>query len=70
MLDSYEALIPEYISKEEFFRYGLEKTIYINDSKVKEGWEALKQKVKNNKPLFMRGVKEKSCCYKLEQSKD
>jgi len=58
MLDSYEALIPEYISKEEFFRFGLEKTIYINDSKVKEGWESLKQKLKNNKPLFMRGVKD------------
>lgn len=58
MLDSYEALIPEYISKEEFFRYGLEKTIYINDSKVKEQWELLKQKIKDNKPLFMRGVKD------------
>ena len=58
MLDSYDALIPEYISKEEFFRFGLEKTIYINDSKVKEGWDELKQKVKDNKPLFMRGVKE------------
>lgn len=58
MLDSYDALIPEYISKEDFFRFGLEKTIYINDSKVKEGWEALKNKIKDNKPLFIRGVKD------------
>ena len=58
MIDSYEALIPEYISKEEFFRYGLEKTIYIPDQKVKQGWEDLKAKLKGNKPLFMRGGKD------------
>jgi len=58
MLDSYEALIPEYISKEEFFRFGIEKTIYIPDEKVKEEWTRLKEKVKSNKPLFMRGVKD------------
>jgi len=58
MIDSYEELIPEYISKEEFFRFGLEKTIYISDHKVKEGWEDLKAKIKANKPLFMRGVKD------------
>ena len=58
MIDSYEELIPEYISKEEFFRFGLEKTIYIPDHKVKEGWNDLKAKIKANKPLFMRGVKD------------
>ena len=58
MIDSYEALIPEYISQEEFFRYGLEKTIYIPDQKVKQGWEDLKAKIKGNKALFMRGGKD------------
>lgn len=58
MLDSYEALIPEYISKEEFFRFGLEKTIYIPDDKVKQEWASLKERIKANKPIFMRGVKE------------
>ncbi|MDF1881507.1 hypothetical protein JHD50_09370 [Sulfurimonas sp. MAG313] len=58
MRDAYEALIPGYISKEEFFRFGLEQTIYISDEKVKMGWEALKKKLKDNKPLFMRGSKD------------
>jgi len=58
MLDSYEALIPEYISKEEFFRYALEKTIYIPDGKVQTEWKNLKEKVNSNKPLFMRGMKD------------
>ena len=58
MLDSYEALIPEYISKEEFFRFGLEKTIYIPDSKVKQEWKNLKDRIKNNNTVYMRGVKD------------
>lgn len=58
MLDSYEALIPEYISKEEFFRFGLEKTIYIPDEKIKQEWKSLKEKISSNKPVFMRGVKD------------
>jgi len=60
MLDSYEALIPEYISKEEFFRFGLEKTIYIPDEKVKQEWKSLKERIASNKPVFMRGLKENS----------
>ena len=58
MLDSYEALIPEYISKDEFFRFALEKTIYIPDEKVKEEWKSLKEKIKSNKTVYMRGVKD------------
>lgn len=58
MLDSYEALIPEYISKEDFFRFGLEKTIYIPDSQVKEEWKNLKEKVSSNKPVYIRGLKD------------
>jgi len=58
MIDAYEALIPEYISQEEFFRFGLEQTIYIPDDKVHEGWKRLKEDIKANKPLFMRGVKD------------
>ncbi len=58
MIDAYEGLIPEYISQEEFFRFGLEKSIYIPDEKVKKEWDALKQKLASNKPLFIRGVKD------------
>ncbi len=58
MLDSYEAFIPEYISKEEFFRFGLEKSIYIPEEKVKEEWKSLKEKIKSNRVVFMRGLKD------------
>jgi hypothetical protein len=57
MLDSYEALIPEYITKEEFFRYGVEKTICIPDSKIKDEWDKLRKKLENNKAVFTRGSK-------------
>ena len=57
MIDAYEQMIPEYISKEDFFRFGIEKTIYIPDSKVKEEWAALKKKIESGKPVFMRGMK-------------
>jgi len=58
MLDAYTQLIPEYISKEEFFRFGVEQTIFIPDSKVKDEWKKLNEKMDNNKVLYMRGVKE------------
>jgi len=57
MLDSYEALIPQYISKEDFFTYAVEKTIYIPDSKIKEEWSKLKTKLEENKTLYIRGSK-------------
>ena len=58
MLDSYEKLIPGYISKEDFFRFGLEQTLYIPDSNIKKGWDDLLKKIKGNKTLYIRGVKE------------
>lgn len=58
MIDSYEALIPDYLSKEDFFRFGIEKTIYIPDEKVKQEWKKLKENINANKPIYMRGVKE------------
>lgn len=60
MIDSYEALIPEYLSKDDFFRFGIEKTIYIPDEKVKMQWKKLKEDIHANKEVFMRGVKEAS----------
>ena len=57
MIDAYEQMIPEYISKEDFFRFGVEKTIYIPDSKVKEEWAALKKKIEAGKTVYMRGMK-------------
>lgn len=58
MIDSYEALIPNYISKEDFFKFGVEKTIFIPDDKVKQEWKKLKELIQTNNPVYMRGVKE------------
>jgi hypothetical protein len=60
MIDSYEALLSEYMSKEEFFRFGIEKTIYIPDEKVAQEWKKLKANIQANKEVFMRGVKDAS----------
>jgi len=60
MLDSYEALIPQYISKEDFFRYAIEKTIYIPDSEIRLEWDNLRKKLESNKAVFVRGSKASS----------
>ena len=57
MLDSYELLLSDYISKEDFFKFGLEKTIYIPDDKVAAEWQGLKKNIANNKIVFIRGFK-------------
>ena len=57
MIDSYELLLSQYISKEDFFRFGLEKTIYIPDDKVEAEWQSLKKNIANNKAVFIRGFK-------------
>jgi len=57
MIDSYELLLSQYISKEDFFKFGLEKTIYIPDNKAKEEWQGLKKNIANNKTVFIRGFK-------------
>lgn len=58
MIDSYEALVGEYISKEDFFRFGVEKSIFIPEEKVKQEWKNLKEKISSNKVVYMRGLKE------------
>lgn len=57
MIDSYELLLTQYISKEDFFRFGLEKTIYIPTDKVEAEWQSLKNNIANNKAVFIRGFK-------------
>lgn len=58
MLDSYDKLIPDYILQKDFFRFGLEETIYIPTQKAQEEWVALKIRISTNKEVFMRGMKE------------
>lgn len=56
MRDSYERFFSEsYISKEQFFDFGIRETIYAPLDKAKEGWEELKHRIKNNGPVYMRG---------------
>ena len=56
MRDSYEQFFSEgYISKEEFFDFGIRETIYAPLDKATEGWELLKKRIENNEPVFMRG---------------
>lgn len=57
MIDSYELLLSQYISKEDFFKFGLEKTIYIPQDKVEAEWQSLKKNITNNKTVFIRGFK-------------
>ena len=57
MIDSYELLLSQYISKEDFFKFGLEKTIYIPNDKVEVEWQSLKKNITNNKAVFIRGFK-------------
>ena len=53
MIDSYELLLSQYISKEDFFKFGLEKTIYIPNDKVEAEWQSLKKNIANNKAVFI-----------------
>lgn len=55
MIDSYELFLSKYVSKDDFFNFGLSETIYINDDKVKDYWELLKKNIKDDKPVPIRG---------------
>ena len=56
MRDSYERFLSEgYISKEQLFDFGSRETIYAPFEKAKHGWEDLKQRIKTNQPVYIRG---------------
>lgn len=56
MRDSYERFFSEgYISKEQFFDFGIRETIYVPLDKAKKGWKELKHRIRNNSPVYMRG---------------
>lgn len=57
MIDAYEILLSEYVSKDDFFKFGLEKTIYIPQNKIQKEWDTLKKNIASNKPVFIRGYK-------------
>lgn len=55
MIDSYEKFLTKYVSKEDFFDFGLSETIYIPVDKVEREWLNLKKRILDNKNVFVRG---------------
>ncbi len=56
MRDSYIKFFSEgYISKEQFFEFGLKETIYAPYDKAESEWSRLKQRIENNQEVFIRG---------------
>jgi hypothetical protein len=56
MRDSYERFFSAgYISKDQFFEFGLKETIYSPLDRANEGWRDLKQKIYSNSEVFIRG---------------
>jgi len=56
MRDSYERFFSQgYISKDQFFEFGLSETIYAPLNKAEAAWEKLKHRVHNNQQVFIRG---------------
>lgn len=44
-----------YISKEQFFDFGLSETIYVDFGLASQAWEYLKLRIHGNKPVYIRG---------------
>lgn len=55
MIDSYEKFLTKYVSKEDFFDFGLNETIYIPIDKVEKEWSNLKNRILENQNVFIRG---------------
>jgi len=55
LIDSYEKFLTKYVSKEDFFDFGLSETIYISIDKVQEEWSNLKNRIFENESVFIRG---------------
>lgn len=54
--DSYNNFLKKFnIVKSDFYKFGLEETIYPSGIKIEEYWNDLKSRVINNKPVFIRG---------------
>ena len=56
MRDSYERFFSQgYISKDQFFEFGLSETIYAPLDKAEVAWQELKHRIQNNQQVFIRG---------------
>ena len=55
MRDSYERFFSEgFISKQQFFEFGLKETIYAPLEEATKEWEVLKSKIFNNEEVYIR----------------
>lgn len=56
MRDSYIRFFSEgYISKDQFFEFGLKETIYSPYEKAEIEWNRLKRRIENNEDVYIRG---------------
>jgi len=56
MLDAYEQFFSKgYISKQQLFEFGLNETLYAPLDKVEQEWTQLKDKIRNNETVYIRG---------------
>ena len=56
MRDSYERFFSKFhITKEQFFDFGLQETIYAPPEDAKASWEILKERIHTNQTVYMRG---------------
>jgi len=56
MRDSYARFFSEgFITKEQFFKFGLEDVIFAPIKGSEEGWNQLKSNIKNKEKVFIRG---------------
>lgn len=56
MRDSYIRFFSkDYISKEQFFEFGLKETIYSPYEEAKTEWCELKRRIENNETVYIRG---------------
>jgi hypothetical protein len=56
MRDSYERFFSKgYLTKKQFFEFGLKETIYSPMDKAKAAWSELKANITNNHKVYIRG---------------
>ncbi len=56
VIDSYQEFLSHFnIKKEDFFEWGISATIFSPTSKVSLEWDLLKERILNNKTVYIRG---------------
>lgn len=56
IVDSYGCFLKKFnITKNDFYKFGLEETIYPLTERVQEYWDELKRRVFNNEKVYIRG---------------